>query len=73
MKQKIGPVAIVIAVIVLIGFCYFMYQKSQPVVSAPPDPRNGPPAYVKSMQQGGGGAPQGGYQHPGQAPGAAGK
>ena len=46
MKQNVGPIAIVIGVIVLIGFCYFMFKRSQPNLQADFDPRNGPPGYA---------------------------
>ncbi len=66
MQQKIGPVAIAIAVILLVGFCYVMYKRSQPSLQADYDPKSGPPDYVKNYQKKSGGGPGGGgYQTPG--------
>lgn len=63
MKTKVGPAAIVIAVVVLAGFCYFMYKQSQPKLQTTYDPQKyGPPAYVKNMK--GGGPAGGGYSAP---------
>lgn len=78
MRQTVGPTAIVIALIVVLGFCYFMYRRTQPDLRAAYDPRNGPPAYATRGAQGSHGlngpnGPNGtgGYQRPGQQTGSA--
>lgn len=49
MNKKANPVIIAIAVIALIGFCYFMYQQSNPSVQSAYDPTKvGPPGYARN-------------------------
>lgn len=70
MKKDVGPALIVVAVVLIVGFIFYMYKITQPDLQAAPDPRNGPPGYAK---KGGGGGSMPGVssapQVPGQAPG----
>ena len=66
MKQKIGPIAVVIGVVVLIGFMYMMYKKTDDSTTNNYDPKNGPPAYINQGKGGGSGA---GYYKGGETPG----
>lgn len=48
MKQKVGPVVIVLAVVGLIGYCYFIYQHNNPSAQSAYDPTKvGPPGYAR--------------------------
>jgi hypothetical protein len=47
MKKNVSPLMIGVAIVILAGFCYFMYRATQPNLQGPYDPRNGPPAYAK--------------------------
>lgn len=66
MNKNVNPVLIAVAVVALLGFCYFMYRVTQPNVSGPYDARNGPPAYVNQMKNDGNASTM--PQAPGKAP-----